>query len=77
LVKNPCGINALCSAHNHEQVTELFFVSVIINRLLLFTYFHFSASTSWETFTYLRLFMGLGSVRQRKFMWRAYCMAYM
>jgi hypothetical protein len=23
LVKNPCGINALCSAQNHEQVLNL------------------------------------------------------
>jgi len=35
LVKNPCGINALCSAQNHEQVTELFIVTIIINTLLL------------------------------------------
>lgn len=35
LVKNPCGINALCSAQNHEQVPEIFIATIIINTLLL------------------------------------------
>ena len=42
-------------------------MALLLLLLLLLTLSHFSASVCWETFTYPRLSVALGSIRGRKF----------
>jgi len=44
------------------------FQFTILLLLLLLTSSHFLASVCWQTFTYPRLLVGLGSVRGRRFL---------